>query len=267
MAFAKFYIGNPMSRTLDPKLQIPDNIHSIEIRESDSFNGVYTTIDTVRIPTAERGGYIETWNASEEWFHKWYQIQFISDPAVDPVTKYATSEPIVPESTAEIVDSIRDWLGDTDLNAPAWSDIEYIQSIRFALRQLKGERNAGNIQEWDIVPLQLLVREIYANAIAYDHARYYQLQAPAATLDKSQIMAHYLQVAADCRAQYDAYSKRLNMESGGYNDDQVISQMPAPNVVNMKRFSRNTGLEVNSIGPTKSRRRQWLFSANVSAAP
>lgn len=273
----KFYTGDLSQYVLHPDVPQPEmadpgvsfqsantgrrDLHSIRVYESESFDGVYTLIDTVRIqPGAD---YIYAQNASSDYLHRWYRLEFVTDPDGAEVTTLGRTEPVVPEDIATLVDDVRDWLGDTDPANPAWSERHYIQNIRTAVKQHIGNQNLSYVRDDDIVPIQLLVREIYAMAIAYDHAKYYELQAPAATLDKSQIMAHYLQVAEGLRQQYDAMRGRLNLQSGGYGDDGVINQMPAPNVVNAKRYSKTTGREVSSIGPSRRRRNNYFYDSVV----
>lgn len=273
MAKVKFYTGNLRKYAKDgedTKFSDPEvhdlgdvtnrrDMHSIRVYESNSFDGDSTLIDTIKIaPGAE-----EIWaeNASDDFIHKWYRLEFVSDPSLPEadITVFGRTEPIVPEQLYSIVDDVREWLGDTDLGSPAWPDKHYIQNIRFAVKQYKGEENLTFLKESDIIPIQLLVREIYALAIAYDHGKYYQLQAPAATLDKSQIMTHYLQIVEALRAQYAAIEKRLNLEGGGVDNDGIINQMPSINCQDASRYSVTAGKTVTNIKPNAYRRRNYFY--------
>jgi hypothetical protein len=139
---------------------------------------------------------------------------------------------------------------------PAWTDLEYMQSIRFALKQHKGTTNLSQINEEDWLPLQLLVRSHFSNIIAYDHAKYYRLQVATASMDKSEIQRNYQSYAQEADRAYAQISNRLNLDSGGYGTDGVINQMPAPNVTEITRLSRTTGLHVQSSRPTYIGRRR-----------
>lgn len=242
MPFVSFYIGNPENYFKDPNDKQLQDIHSIRIQESSSVADGFTTIDTVKFQHGQN--YVGTHKASDDYANRFYRLEFISDPSVDDPTTirtYLRTEPILPEELATIVDDIRDWLGDTDINNPAFSDTEYLQAIKFALRQWRGDRNIAKIEDQDKYPIQLLVREQFANILAYDHAKYYELSTPTHKLNKWEIGAHFIEVAENYRKQFETYAKRLNMQSGGFNEDNIISQMPAVNVGTAKRFSRTGG--------------------------
>lgn len=244
----KFFVGDIKDFEKEFSTKSPNGLHSIRVLESDTFDGNYVTIDTQKVnPSAQ---YIITDRAADDFTFKWYRLEFIGDPAANPVVSYGKSEPIVPEVIATIIDDVRSWLGDTDLTKPAWLDSEYVQMIRFSFLQYKGERNLTFIRDEDVYAIQLLVREACASTIAYDHAKYYLLQTPSAQLDKGQISVHYNAVAAAIRDQYTAYERRLNRQSGGYNEDGVITQMPAPLVTDAVRFSRTGGFRVRGIDPS-----------------
>lgn len=273
MARVKFYIGDVREHIR--RLDVPEtrqDLKFIRVSESDSFDGTYTVIDTVQINFGEL--YIYSDGASDDYLYRWYKLEFISDPnAVNPDTGlpveaphiYGTTDAVVPETVACIVDDIREWLGDTDLTNPAWPDKHYVHTIRFAIKQHKGEKNLTFIGDEDTVPIQILVRQEYALAIAYDHAKYYKLEAPAATLDKSQIMTHYLEMVKALDEHYREISRRLNLDGGGYDDRNIITQLPAPNVVDAIRFSRTTGTRVKGIFPSKYRRQEYFFSTGIKS--
>ena len=244
MAIAKFYIddiqqiANVFNHERDITLARPPemffqvegtfrNIQSIRLLEGDSYDGDYTPIYTTRVNTGTK--YIIAENLSDDFLtSKWYRLEYLAPPNEDGTEDLiARTNGVVPEVLAEIVDDTRSWLGDTDTDSPAWTDKEYVQAIRFALKQYKGEENLTFISDDDVVPIQHLVRENFSMAIAYDHAKYYALQAPTASLDKSQIMSHYLEVVSGLREQYNAYSTRLNLNSGGYNDCLLYTS-PSP---------------------------------------
>lgn len=233
------------------------DLHSIRVLEADSFDGAYTEIAVVKIQPA--ADHIFASGASDQYLQKWYRLEFITDPSAEEITILGRTDPVVPEDLMSVVDRIRSWLGDVDVDSPAWPDQHYVETIRFAMKQHRGDRNMTFLRDDDIVPIQLLVRESFCMVIAYDHAKYYEMKAPAAVLDKSQIMSHYLEVARGIREEYEAIQKRLNLGSGGYDDQMIINQMPAPNVVNAKRFSRTAGIEVDNIGPSRYRRREFFF--------
>lgn len=221
--------------------------------------------------------YIEVNNASDNFIEKFYMIRLYSDfqykqEILQLKSQFATDEAfqehledyikdknpldiydleknyvfqidkIFPDLITTIIDEVRTWIGDLNLEDPAFTDEQYIQMIKFALIQYKGESNLLRINEQDKFLIQLLVRESISLNLAHDYAKYYKLTAPGAELDKSEISRHYIEVARALREQYQAYSQRLNLESGGYNDQGIINRMPSFDVVNLKRKSYITGL-------------------------
>lgn len=149
---------------------------------------------------------------------------------------------IIPDVVTKVIDDVRSWIGDLNLSDPAFTDEQYIQFIKFALMQYKGETNLLKVKQEDIFLIQLLVRESIALNLAHDFAKYYKLSAPGAELDKSEISRHYLDVARGIREQYDAYERRLNLKSGGYNEYGIINKMPSYDVHNVRRKSRIYGV-------------------------
>lgn len=258
MAYLRLYVGDVKDYLVDRITSIPLNIHSIRILESSSYADGYSTIDDV--PVNIQSEYVETHKADYDNRNRWYKIRYISDPSVNPVTVFAETEPLLPETLSECVNTLRQWMGDYDSGkedwVPAWNDMEYIQSIRFALKQHKGTINLSEINDEDWLPIQLLVRSHFSNIIAYDHAKYYRLQVASANMDKSEIQRNYQSYAQEADRQYREIANRLNLESGGYGTDGVINQMPAPNVTEITRLSRTTGLHVQSSRPTYIGRRR-----------
>lgn len=243
MAYLRFYIGNEF--LVDFSTRRDNAVQAVQILESSSYSDQYQVIETKSIEPGM--DYIETWNASDEYLNRWYRFQFIGDPLADPIVKYGVTDPVLPEILNDIVDTVRSYFGDTDLDNPAWTDKEYLQAVKFALRQWKGDKNVNSIHEEDIVPIVLLVKEQFANVIAYDHSKYYQLNnGSGATLDKSQIAANYREMATSLQSQFRAYAQRLNMESGGYNDQKIITQVPHAKMITASRKSRTGGRYVSS---------------------
>lgn len=258
MAFLRLYVGDIKNLLTDRVTSIPLNVHSVRIMESVSFADGYTNIDD--IPINKTTEYVETGRADSDNANRWYKLRYISNPSVNPITVFAETEPLLPESLSNCVETLRQWMGDYDSGKddwiPAWTDLEYMQSIRFALKQHKGTTNLSQISEEDWLPLQLLVRSHFSNIIAYDHAKYYRLQVATASMDKSEIQRNYQSYAQEADRAYAQISNRLNLDSGGYGTDGVINQMPAPNVTEITRLSRTTGLHVQSSRPTYIGRRR-----------
>lgn len=259
MAELKFYIGNVLDQLKDPADGTSYKISAVRIEEADYYDGTYTPIDTVRITPDDT--FVWTRNGSAEFLDKWYQLVFVGKDSNGNDVDRGKTNPVVPEFVAQLVDSIRAFFQDTNLENPAWEDKEYIAAIRFAAKQYKGEKNLTYVREEDLIPIQLLVRIEFALIIAYDHAKYYALQAPSATLDKSQIQAHYLDVARNIEDHYNNLTRRLGMGSDGVgiDDNGVQTQYPAPNIVAMKRFSYTAGIYTSSIEPT-AKTRTTFFS-------
>lgn len=252
MAFLRLYVGDIGEHLKDRVTGIPLNVHSVRILESKSYSEGYEIIDEIKVSLSTQ--YVETGNADFDNLNYWYKLRYISDPSVTPVTFFAETEPLLPEPISNCVNTLREWMGDYDSGKddwiPAWTDPEYLQTIRFALKQHKGTVNLSHINDEDWLPIQLLVRSHFSNIIAYDHAKYYRLQVATATMDKSDIQKNYQSYAMESDRQYKEIASRLNLESGGYGSDGVINQMPAPNIVEMSRLSRTTGLQVFSSRPT-----------------
>lgn len=258
MAFLRLYVGDISGHLKDSATGIPLNVHSVRILESKSYADGYSVIDEIKVSLSTH--YIETGNANFDFLNYWYKLRYISDPSVTPVTYFAETEPLLPEPISDCINTLREWMGDYDSGKddwiPAWTDLEYTQAIRFALKQHKGTINLSEINEEDWLPVQLLVRSHFSNIIAYDHAKYYRLQVSSASMDKSDIQKNYQSYAQEADRAYSQIVSRLNLESGGYGNDGVINQMPAPNVVEVKRLSRTTGLHVESSRPTYIGRRR-----------
>jgi len=254
MAYVQFYIGDPNEYLKDRVYDTIRNIHSIQILESPSANTGFSVIDTIKFNPTSR--YIESSNASEELIYRFYKLQFIQDPALYTAEEQVilTSSLIYPEIMSNIVDDVREQIGDTDLDDPAFSDVEYIEAIRFALLQWKGQNNINRIEAVDKPPIVVLVIEHFAIKIMNDHAKYYQLKSPSVELNKWQIGEHYSTVIQTCQQQLDKYAKRLNKENGGYDDDMIISQMPSAKVETVTRFSKTRGISItgrNKYFPTR----------------
>lgn len=149
---------------------------------------------------------------------------------------------LIPDVVTKVVDDVRAWVGDLNLEDPAFTDEQYVQFIKFALMQYKGETNLLKVRDEDMYLIQLLVRESIALNLAHDFAKYYKLTAPGAELDKSEISRHYIDVARSIREQYEAYEKRLNLKSGGYNEYGIINKMPSYDVYSLRRKSRIYGV-------------------------
>lgn len=213
--------------------------------------------------------------ASEDFLNKFYKIRFYKDFALreelerlkstmsdedfqDFISQFKDMERydfnrnwicelnhLIPDVLTKIIDQVRNWIGDLNLEDPAYTDEQYIQFIKFALMQYKGETNLLKVREEDVYLIQLLVRESIALNLAHDFAKYYKLSAPGAELDKSEISRHYIDVARSIREQYEAYEKRLNLKSGGYNEYGIINKMPSYEVNSIRRKSRIYGIYVD----------------------
>lgn len=257
MAYLRFYIGNEF--LTDFSTRRDNAVQAVQILESVSYGDNYQVIETKSIEPGM--DYIETWNASDEYLNRWYRFQFIGDPLADEITKFGVTDTVLPEILNDIVDKVREYFGDTNLDDPAWTDREYLQAIKFALRQWKGDRNVNSIKEEDVYPITLLVQEQFAATIAYDHSKYYQLNnGSGATLDKSQIAVHYRSQIETLRGLFQSYAQRLNMESGGYNDDKIITQVPHAKMITASRYSRTGGRYVSSEKPPYKRTEFFDYS-------
>lgn len=258
MAFLRLYVGDVKEYLVDRVTGLPLDINSVRVMESSSYATGYEVVDDIPINISSK--YVETTKASSDYMNRWYKLTYISDPKVTPLTIYAETEPVLPEPLSDCIETLRGWMEDYDSGkddwVPAWSDTEYVQSIRFALKQHKGTVNLSEIGDEDWLPIQLLVRSHLSNIIAYDHAKYYRLQVATASMDKSEIQRNYQSYAQEADRQYREIANRLNLESGGYGSDGVINQMPAPNVVDITRLSRTTSLHVQSSRPTYIGRRR-----------
>jgi hypothetical protein len=229
----RFYIGDVSVKLYETYAGHPTPIDHIELQESDNYDRGYVTIDSY--PASTKSEFLTTLKASDQWINKWYRILWVSsgDPQqfVNSETQqhvFGDSGPIAPEEIQSVVDDIRKQMGDTNLDSPAWTDREYVIQIRFALKQYKGTANIAVIRDEDIAPITLLCRAAFANILSYDYAKYYALQAPGVTLDKSQIHSHYSQVARDLEDSYQKIATRLGRDAGGQNDRGQITTMPAP---------------------------------------
>lgn len=144
------------------------------------------------------------------------------------------SQPILVEDIANIIAKIRKSLEDTNEDNPAFEDSEYYESLRFAFRQFRGDDHFI-IRSEDIVPLETLVRKDFAMKIAYDYAKYIQLEShTGAKLNQSEVMTHYLQMVNALEQAYASALNRLNMGSGGYNDSGIITQLPKAHATKVK---------------------------------
>jgi hypothetical protein len=218
------------------------NIHSINVLEGTSLDGTFTKVETVKL-AAQAVDYIEVHMYRDP--ADWFKLEFI-----DPEGKVlATTEPLVSEIVGSIVDKVRFDIGDTNLDDPAFTDAEFLQKIRLAVRRYKGEKNLSMITEDDLPVIGLLTRIDIASTIAYDHAKYFALQAPEAQLDKSQIMNHYFEVVTRLEEYWAKLKGDLGLGSGGRNDANIISEMPAPNVVTVSRVSMRSGRRVTTTQP------------------
>lgn len=228
----RFYIGDVAVRLYETYAGAEVPLDRIEIQESDNFDTGYTTIESY--PAGIKNEYLTTKHGSDTWVQKWYRIHWLSK---DGTQIFGDSGPIVPEEIQRLLDDVRMHMGDTNIDNPAWSDREYVQHIRFALKQYKGSANIATVKDEDIIPVVLLCRIAFANILSYDYAKYYALQAPGATLDKSQIHSHYSQVARDLQDSYDNIARRLGLSEGGQNDGHHITTMPAPLEGDTERWS------------------------------
>lgn len=222
-----------------PQLQ---DVHSVDVAECTSLKGTYVFIENVKI-TAQDQNYIDVFKHKDP--SNWFQLTFKKpDGAVIAVT-----EPLVSEIIGTTLDTIRADIGDTNLDSPAFTDEEYMNKIRLAMRRYKGEKNLSFVEDEDYTVLALLTRIDLANIIAFDHAKYFQLQAPEAQLDKSQVMNHYLEVARGLEEYWGRIKKDLGLDSGGRNASGVISEMPMPNVVTATRMSFRAGRLIRNTDP------------------
>lgn len=239
-----FTAGEPelSSFRADAGRPVLQNVHTIGVAEGASLKGPFTHIEDVKLKSRDVN-YIEV-NAYKDPSN-WFQLSF-----KDPDGKVlATSEPLVSEVTGGIIDIIRADLGDTNLDSPAFTDAEYMQKIRLAMRRYRGERNLTFIEEEDYTVIALLTRIDICNIIAFDHAKYYALQAPEAQLDKSQVMNHYLEVARALEEYWNRLKVDLGLDSGGRNSDNIISELPAPQVATATRMSFRAGRLITSTDP------------------
>jgi len=257
------------------------DVKNIVLFESDNSLSKYYPIEIIKY--SDSISVITTENASDSYLDKFYRIRFYKDffykdevlkkrqELTDDEFQFLINQStlfdlydfekgyvfqvdkLIPDIITDIIDKVRESIGDLNLDDPAFSDEEYTQMIKFALKQIKGETNLLYIHPDDIELILLLVRESTALKIAYDYAKYYKLTAPGVELDKSEIYRHYLDVANALRASYESYAKRLNLQNGGYNDQGIINQMPSFDVIDMRRKNYISGVyeDKGDIYPTK----------------
>jgi len=254
MQTVRFFLGDTSQFLVDPSTKNPMPVHSIQLLEGESQSGTFDVIDVQRFVTV--ADKLITQKASDEFMERWYIMQFITDPAVDPVVVLARSQPVMPDLLADKIDIIRGRMGDTNLSNPAWDDAEYISALRFCLKQYKGVENLSQLRESDWEPIELLMREVFSLKISYDFAKYYALQNPASQLNKSEISEHYAKVAAAIRDTYKGFETRLNRGGGGYDEQNIIQQMPAINVQDVSRYSHTEQRIIRGNGPSE-RRSLW----------
>ncbi|GIW22573.1 MAG: hypothetical protein KatS3mg068_1580 [Candidatus Sericytochromatia bacterium] len=269
------------------------DIRYLVLFESDFSESNYYPIDIIKY--SDMLSIISTENASENFLEKFYRIRFykefiykqeiielrnqLNENAFQVVIQNSNEidlydfdknflfelNKLLPDVVTRIVDDVREWVGDLNFDDPAFTDEQYIQMIKFALKQIKGETNLLRVNEDDIYLIQLLVRESIALNLAHDYAKYYKLTSPGAELDKSEISRHYIDVANAIREQYEAYSRRLNLSSGGYNDQGIITQMPTYEVNRIRRKSHIYGVyldESSFVGKDIKLFRRKFFDHN-----
>jgi hypothetical protein len=231
------------------------DVQFLVLFESDYSESGYIPIDIIKYSDSKTR--IETERASENFIDKFYKIRLYKDfvlkkelldlknkvsesdfqeliKSKDPIELYDFDinwvfelKKLIPDVITNIIDETRSWIGDLNLDDPAFTDDQYKQMIKFALLQLKGHTNLMKIKDEDIFLIQLLVRESIALNISHDYAKYYKLSSPGAELDKSEISRHYIEVSRNIRDQFNSYASRLNLHSGGYDEIGIINQMPS----------------------------------------
>lgn len=242
----RFYFGVANFQVLKDKYPEATHIRLLESDSDNPENSFFTQIDSIPLAAVD---YFETDNAAEAQLHKWYKFEICSE---SPYMSFGYTAVILPETLADLIDQIREWIGDTNIEKLVWLDQNLMQMIRFAVKQYKSNMNLTYISEQDVIPTKLLVQKELCIDIAYNHAKYYALTTPQVQLDKSQIMDHYLRVANEIENHYQSISKRLNMESGGYDEKGIINNMPSPKISDATYFDYNLG---QFVGQTNNKRR------------
>lgn len=242
----KLFLGDVGSYLVRKFEKTPLDIHSIQILECESQNSPGNVIDTIKFMPGT--SYVETHNAASNNDELWYRVRFVSDPETDPMRIFGETEYLLPENIAGLIDEVRSWLGDYDPTGedaswePVYSDQHYLQIIRYALMRHKGIKNISLLRPEDWIPVKILVMIEYANDIAFDYSKYYNLTAPGnASLNLSEVKTHYLETAEALRNNYREITKSYNMDGGGYDEDGNISQMPAIQEGTLYRYSRAKG--------------------------
>lgn len=257
----KLYIGDVGAYLVRKYEKTPLDVHSVQIIESESQSSEGVVIDTVKYTPG--AVYVETHKASDNSYDMWYRVRFISDPTGDIVRVFGVTDWILPEYVAGLVDELRSWIGDVDISSdndnfsedldgdskreasewkPLYSDEHYVNLMRYALKRHKGVRNLSLMMPEDWVPIKILVMIELCLDIAFDYSKYYALSAPGnANLNLNEISKNYLETAEALRRNYSDIVKSYNMDNGGYDEEGIISQMPAVQEGNLYRYSRVKG--------------------------
>lgn len=216
--------------------------HSIEVYELASPKDVGTLIDTVRVTPGV--DYIETEEATSQY--SWFKLRIKNADS----TAFSDALPVLGEKAFEKIYSIREAVNDTNLENPAFSDVEIMNKIRLSAMRLNAIKNISSIAErfWPII--ELLVRIDICNVLAFDFAKYLKLEIPGGpTLSKDELYKHYIEVAKALEEYYSKIKADAEGEISGAGDGDT--SIGAVTVSDATRMSYETGLEETSLDPVQ----------------
>lgn len=215
-----------MNRLYFDRNSIPVGTQSIRIYERYTQNGEASFIDEVAFnPSVD---FVETNNANEGYY--WFSLSVVNALGEES----EKSDSILSDKIYEVIEIIRENLGDINPDSPAFSDDEYILKIREAKRRLSGKNLIDIVDEADISLLILLVRISCCYALAYDYARNSKITLPeGVSLDKGEIVKHYLDIAKALENQFAKIKEEwVNSDGTG-----ITSNVPAGEVLTTTRVN------------------------------
>jgi len=159
----------------------------------------------------------------------------------------AHSNAVFPEITNKLIEDVRRWLGDVKEDAPAWDDLDYLGNIKSALLMYKGVADINFIREQDLNAVRILTQKHYALQVAYNTAKYYDLEAPNVKLSKWEIGQHYKEIADALDKEYLFLANLTNRTSGGYDEQGIINEMPSFKTTPRKRSQKPNRIHQNYV--------------------
>lgn len=181
-----------------------------KVYEGESRDGSYQQVDVVEFsPTVS---YVEF--ATFIDIAHWFKLSFIDSAGVES----ELSAPTLAEEMDSIITKIREELHDTNLDSPAFSDAEYITSIRAAAKTHGGYINLIDVPEGDWEYVSILVRINFCYKLANDNAKYYHLQLPnGLALSKNERVAQYVSIAESLQKYYNELIRPNRTDKDGYS--------------------------------------------------